>query len=111
MKIIAAGRNYPKHARELNNPVPAEPVIFLKPDTALLRDNQDFYLPEFSQDIHHEIEVVVRISKEGKHVSRKFASNYVDAVGLGIDFTARDLQQRLKEQGLDRKSTRLNSSH
>ncbi|QEC51008.1 2-keto-4-pentenoate hydratase/2-oxohepta-3-ene-1,7-dioic acid hydratase in catechol pathway [Anseongella ginsenosidimutans] len=100
MKIIAVGRNYAEHARELNNAVPEEPVIFLKPDTALLKDNNAFYLPEFAQEIHHEIEVVVRVCKEGKHVPEKFAGNYINAVGLGIDFTARDLQQRLKEQGL-----------
>lgn len=100
MKIIAVGRNYRAHARELENPLPDEPVIFLKPDTALLQDNQAFYLPEFSQEIHHEVEVVLRVCKEGKHVAEKFAGNYIDAAGVGIDFTARDLQQRLKKQGL-----------
>jgi len=100
MKIIAVGRNYTEHIAELDHAVPDEPVIFLKPDTALLKNNGAFYLPGFSQEIHHEIEVVLRICKEGKHVPEKFAGNYVDAVGLGIDFTARDLQQRLKKQGL-----------
>ncbi len=100
MKIIAVGRNYSEHAKELNNPVPEQPVIFLKPDTAVLKDGRDFYYPEFSQDIHHEIEVALRICKEGKHVSAKFASDYFDAVGLGIDFTARDIQQKHKEKGL-----------
>lgn len=100
MKIIAVGRNYPAHARELDNPVPDEPVIFLKPDTALLKNNDAFYLPEYSQEIDHEIEVVVRVCKEGKHVPEKFAGNYIDAVGLGIDFTARDLQRALKAKGL-----------
>lgn len=100
MKIIAVGRNYSEHAKELNNPVPAQPVIFLKPDTAVLKDNRDFYYPAFSQDIHHEIEVVLRICKEGRHVSPKFASTYYDAIGLGVDFTARDLQQKHKEKGL-----------
>lgn len=100
MKIIAVGRNYIEHANELNNPVPTTPVIFLKPDTALLKDNRDFYYPEFSKEVHYEVEVVLRICKEGKHVSEKFASNYFDQIGLGIDFTARDIQQRHKEKGL-----------
>jgi acylpyruvate hydrolase len=100
MKIIAIGRNYSEHAKELNNPVPTQPVIFLKPDTAILKDNRDFYYPEFSKDIHHEIEVVLRICKEGKHVQPKYAANYYDAIGLGIDFTARDIQQKHKEKGL-----------
>lgn len=100
MKIIAVGRNYVEHAHELGNEVPQDPVIFLKPDTALLKENKDFYYPEFSKEIHYEVEVVLRICKEGKHVAPKFAPNYFDAVGLGIDFTARDLQSRLKEKGL-----------
>lgn len=100
MKIIAVGRNYIDHAKELNNPVPDQPVIFLKPDTAVLKDNKDFYIPEFSKDIHYECEVVVRICNEGKHVSKKFAHKYYDAIGLGIDFTARDLQSQLKAKGL-----------
>ncbi|MGJ1421146.1 fumarylacetoacetate hydrolase family protein [Sphingobacterium spiritivorum] len=100
MKIIAVGRNYIDHAKELNNPVPKTPVIFMKPDTALLKDNKDFYYPEFSKDIHYEVEVVLRICKEGKHVSPKFAHTYYDAIGLGIDFTARDIQQQHKEKGL-----------
>lgn len=100
MKIICVGRNYREHARELNNPVPAQPVIFLKPDTAALRDNRDFYFPEFSTDIHHEVEVVLRVCKEGRHIHSKFASGYYDAIGLGIDFTARDIQQTHKEKGL-----------
>lgn len=100
MKVIAVGRNYSAHAEELNNPIPKEPVIFLKPDTAVLKNNRDFYYPDFSRDIHFETEVVVQICKEGKHVDEKFASNYYDKVGLGIDFTARDIQQKHKEQGL-----------
>ena len=100
MKIIAIGRNYAEHARELNNPIPTDPVIFLKPDTALLKDNKPFYHPEFSNDIHHEIELVLKISKEGKHIAEKFASGYFDEIGLGIDFTARDIQQKHKEKGL-----------
>ena len=100
MKIIAIGRNYAEHAKELNNPVPAVPVIFMKPDTAVLKDNKPFYHPEFSTDIHHEIELVLKVSKEGKHIAQKFASNYFDEIGLGIDFTARDIQQKHKEKGL-----------
>jgi acylpyruvate hydrolase len=100
MKIIAIGRNYAEHAKELNNPVPGVPVIFMKPETALLKDNKPFYHPDFSEDIHHEIEIVLKISKEGKHISEKFASNYFDEIALGVDFTARDIQSRHKEKGL-----------
>lgn len=100
MKIIAVGRNYINHAKELNNEVPTEPVIFLKPDTAVLKENKDFYYPEFSNDVHFEVEVVLRICNEGKHVAEKFAHKYYDAIGLGIDFTARDIQQKHKEKGL-----------
>ena len=100
MKIIAIGRNYAEHAKELNNPVPAIPVIFMKPDTALLKDNKPFYHPDFSDDIHHEIEIVLKISKEGKHIAEKFAAGYYEEVALGIDFTARDIQTRHKEKGL-----------
>src|SRR3984885_14662116 len=100
MKIIAIGRNYAEHAKELNNPVPGVPVIFMKPDTALLRENKPFYHPDFSEDIHHEIELVLKVCKEGKHISEKFAANYYDEIGLGVDFTARDIQSRHKEKGL-----------
>lgn len=100
MKIIAIGRNYAEHAKELNNPVPGVPVIFMKPDTALLRENKPFYHPDFSEDIHHEIEVVLKISKEGKNISEKFAPSYFEEIALGIDFTARDIQARHKEKGL-----------
>ncbi|AYL97069.1 fumarylacetoacetate hydrolase family protein [Mucilaginibacter celer] len=100
MKIIAIGRNYAEHAKELNNPVPTTPVIFMKPETALLKDNKPFYHPDFSEDVHHEIELVLKISKEGKHISEKFASGYYEEIGLGIDFTARDIQSRHKEKGL-----------
>jgi acylpyruvate hydrolase len=100
MKIIAIGRNYAEHAKELNNPVPTTPVIFMKPDTALLKDNKPFYYPEFSQDVHYEIELVLKVSKEGRHISEKFAADYFEEVGLGIDFTARDIQARHKEKGL-----------
>jgi len=100
MKVIAIGRNYAEHAKELNNPIPTTPVIFLKPDTAVLKDNKPFYHPDFSSDIHHEIEIVLKISKEGKHVSEKFAGKYFEEIGLGVDFTARDIQQKHKEKGL-----------
>lgn len=100
MKIIAVGRNYVEHAKELNNPIPAVPVIFMKPETALLKDNAPFYHPDFSTDIHYEIEIVLKICKEGKHIPEKFAGNYFDEIGLGIDMTARDIQQKHKEKGL-----------
>ena len=100
MKIIAIGRNYAEHAKELNNPVPTVPVIFMKPDTALLKENKPFYHPDFSEDIHHEIEIVLKINKEGKHINEKFAAGYFDEMALGVDFTARDIQQRHKEKGL-----------
>lgn len=100
MKILCIGRNYLAHARELNNEAPDEPVIFMKPDTSLLINNGDFYLPEFSQDIHHEVEVIYRVRREGKSIQPKFAMDYVDGIGIGIDFTARDLQTKLKEKKL-----------
>ncbi len=100
MKILCIGRNYAAHIQELKNEVPAEPVFFLKPDTALLRNNEAFYIPDFSKDMHHEVEVVLKISKRGKHISEKFATDYFNEIGIGIDFTARDLQSKLKEKGL-----------
>lgn len=100
MKIIAIGRNYAAHVKELNNPIPQSPVIFLKPDTAVLKDNKPFYIPDFSSDIHYELEVVLKICKEGKHISEKFAPNYYEEMGLGVDFTARDIQTLHKEKGL-----------
>ncbi|MBY0543229.1 MAG: fumarylacetoacetate hydrolase family protein [Sphingobacteriaceae bacterium] len=100
MKIIAIGRNYSAHAKELNNEVPTKPIIFLKPDTAVLKDNKPFYLPDFSSDIHYELEVVLKICKVGKHIAEKFAANYYDEIGLGIDFTARDIQAEHKAKGL-----------
>lgn len=100
MRIFAIGRNYAEHIQELNNERPDEPVIFTKPDTALLRNNDPFYYPDFSKDIHHEVELVLRICKEGKNIEEKFAHKYVDALTIGIDFTARDLQQKAKEKGL-----------
>lgn len=100
MKIICVGRNYAAHAKELNNPVEEDPVIFLKPETALIPPRQPFFYPSFSHDVHFETELIVRISKTGKNIQEKFASRYFDAVSLGIDFTARDLQQKLKTKGL-----------
>lgn len=100
MRIFAIGRNYAEHIQELNNERPDEPVIFTKPDTALLRNNAPFYYPDFSKDVHHEVELVLRICKEGKSIEEKFAHKYFDAIGVGIDFTARDLQQKAKEKGL-----------
>lgn len=100
MKIICVGRNYADHARELNNDVPTEPVIFLKPDSAILKDGKAFYVPDHLGSVHHELEIVLRICKNGKHISPKFAADYYDQIGLGIDFTARDLQTKLKNKGL-----------
>lgn len=99
MKIICIGRNYREHAEELGNEVPEKPVIFMKPDTALLK-GRDFYIPEFSQDIHYELEVVLKISRNGKYILKENASQYYHEIGLGIDFTARDLQSELKSKGL-----------
>jgi acylpyruvate hydrolase len=100
MKIFCVGRNYGEHAKELGNAVPENPVIFSKPDTALVRNNEPFYLPDFSNDVHHEIELVIRINKAGKKIGEKFARNYFNEIGLGIDFTARDVQSNLKAKGL-----------
>ncbi len=100
MKILAVGRNYINHAKELNNEVPKEPVLFMMPETALLQKNKDFYYPDFSQEIHYEVELVVRINRLGKHISEQFAYRYYDEIGIGIDFTARDLQKELKSKGL-----------
>ncbi len=100
MKIICIGRNYVKHIEELQNERPDEPVIFLKPDTAVVQKQFPFVIPEFSSDIHHEVEVLVKINKVGKYIDAKFAHKYYDEIGLGIDFTARDLQAKLKEKGL-----------
>lgn len=99
MKIICIGRNYIDHAKELNNPVPSQPLVFMKPATALLRSGNDFYYPDFSKNIHFELELVLRICKNGKYIEEKFASDYYEEIGLGIDFTARDLQDKCKEKG------------
>lgn len=100
MKIICIGRNYVKHIQELQNERPDEPVIFLKPDTAVVQKQFPFVIPEFTNDVHHEVEVLVKINKVGKYIDAKFAHKYYDEIGLGIDFTARDVQAKLKEKGL-----------
>jgi acylpyruvate hydrolase len=100
MKIICIGRNYAAHAKEMKSDIPSEPVFFMKPDTALLKDGAPFYFPDFTADLHHEIEIVLKISKAGKHIDEKFAHKYYDELTLGIDFTARDIQQKCKEKGL-----------
>ena len=100
MKLICIGRNYAAHIDELQNERPTEPVVFIKPDSAILPKGQDFYIPDFSQDIHYEVELLVKIKKVGKHIAQQFAHKYYDEIGLGIDFTARDLQSQLKAKGL-----------
>lgn len=100
MKILAIGRNYVEHIKELNNEVPDEPIVFMKPDTALLRNNDPFYYPDYSTDIHYEVELVVRINKVGKNIEKKFAATYYDEFAIGIDLTARDLQIKAKDKGL-----------
>ena len=100
MKLICIGRNYTEHIKELENEKPTDPVVFLKPDTAILLKNQPFFIPDFSNDVHYEVEILVKINRLGKHIDKKFAHKYYDEIGLGIDFTARDLQKQLKEKGL-----------
>lgn len=100
MKIICVGRNYADHISELNSATPSDPVLFLKPDSAVLLKNQPFFIPDFSNDVHYEVELLVRINRIGKHIDKKFAHKYYDEIGLGIDFTARDLQAKLKREGL-----------
>ncbi|HHZ64046.1 MAG TPA: FAA hydrolase family protein [Flavobacteriales bacterium] len=100
MKIICIGRNYSEHAKELNNPIPEEPVIFLKPDTALIHKNEPFFLPHHSSEIHHEVELVIKIVRLGKNIAENFAHKYFAEIGIGIDFTARDVQQEHKTKGL-----------
>lgn len=100
MKIICIGRNYINHAKELNNPVPEKPVFFIKPETAILKKNQPFFYPEFTKDLQHEVELVFKISKIGKHIQEEFAHKHYEEIGLGIDFTARDLQAEQKKKGL-----------
>ncbi len=100
MKIICIGRNYYSHIKELNNEIPAEPIFFIKPDTALLISNRPFYIPEFSKEIHYEVELILKICKSGKYINEKFALNYYNKIGIGIDFTARDIQRLHQAKGL-----------
>ncbi len=100
MKIVCIGRNYTAHIEELENEKPEDPVVFIKPDTSVLLKKQPFFIPDFSEDVHHEVEILIKINRVGKHIDRKFAHKYYDQIGLGIDFTARDLQHKLKEKGL-----------
>jgi len=100
MKIICIGRNYAEHAYELNNEIPEEPVFFMKPDSSLLRNNSPFYIPDWTNEVHHEIELVIKINRLGKNIEKPFAHRYYSEIGLGIDFTARDVQRKLKEKGL-----------
>ncbi|MDO5986349.1 fumarylacetoacetate hydrolase family protein [Flavivirga amylovorans] len=100
MKLICIGRNYTEHIKELENEKPTDPVVFLKPDTAILLKKQPFFIPDFSNDVHHEVEILVKINRVGKYIDRKFAHKYYKEIGLGIDFTARDLQSQLKAKGL-----------
>jgi 2-keto-4-pentenoate hydratase/2-oxohepta-3-ene-1,7-dioic acid hydratase in catechol pathway len=100
MKIICVGRNYVEHIKELNNEQPEDPVIFMKPETAVPLKNEPFFYPDFSQDVHHEVEILVKINRVGKNIEEKFAHKYYDEIGVGIDFTARDLQSKLKAKGL-----------
>ena len=100
MKLICIGRNYTDHIKELENEKPTDPVVFLKPDTSILLKKQPFFIPDFSDDVHYEVEILVKIKKVGKHIDKKFAYKYYDDIGLGIDFTARDLQSQLKAKGL-----------
>lgn len=100
MKIICIGRNYAEHAKELNNPVPKEPVFFMKPETALLPKNNPFVYPSFSKDVHHEVEIVLKVNRVGKHIEERFAHKYFNEIAVGVDFTARDIQQQCKENGM-----------
>ncbi len=100
MKLICIGRNYTDHIEELENEKPTDPVIFMKPDTAILLKKQPFFIPDFSNEIHHEVEILIKIKKVGKYIDKKFAHKYYDEISLGIDFTARDLQTSLKQKGL-----------
>lgn len=100
MKIICIGRNYVAHIRELSNEIPDEPVFFMKPDSSLLRNNDPFYIPDWTNDVHYEIELVLRVSRLGKAIEKKFAHRYYNQIGLGVDFTARDVQNQLKAKGL-----------
>lgn len=99
MKIFAIGQNYIEHNKELNSANPTEPVVFMKPDTAALKNNKPFYIPDFSDEVHYETELIVKINRIGKNIAPKYAHRYYDEIGLGVDFTARDIQRRLKKEG------------
>jgi 2-keto-4-pentenoate hydratase/2-oxohepta-3-ene-1,7-dioic acid hydratase in catechol pathway len=99
MKILAIGQNYAEHNKELNNAIPKEPVVFMKPDSALLKNNKPFFIPDFSQELHYETELIIKFNRLGKNIDAKFAQRYFTEIGLGVDFTARDLQRRLKAEG------------
>jgi len=99
MKIFCIGRNYADHAKEMNSSVPSQPMVFMKPPTALLKNNDDFYYPEFTKNLHYEVELVLKIAKNGKMIAAPFAASYIESIGLGIDFTARDIQAKCKEKG------------
>ena len=99
MKIIAIGQNYTEHNKELNSKHPTEPVVFMKPDSAMLKSNKPFYLPDFSEDLHYETELIIKINRLGKNIAPQFAQRYFAEIGLGVDFTARDLQRKLKANG------------
>ncbi len=99
MKIIAIGRNYAEHAKEMNSAVPKQPIFFMKPETSIIRNNKPFFYPDFSKEVHYETEIVIKICRLGKNIETQFANRYYDEIGLGIDFTARDLQQKCKEKG------------
>lgn len=99
MKIFAIGQNYLEHIKELNAQIPTEPVVFMKPDTAALRNNKPFFIPDFSQELHYETELIIKINRLGKNIAAKYAHRYYSEIGLGIDFTARDIQRKLKEEG------------
>jgi acylpyruvate hydrolase len=100
MKIICIGWNYTKHIKELNSQLPSKPVFFMKPDSAILRNNKPFFLPDFSQDVQHEVEIVLKINRLGKNIAPEFANRYFEEIGIGIDFTARDLQNECKQKGM-----------
>lgn len=100
MKIICIGRNYVAHVQELKNEMPEEPMFFMKPDSSLLRNNDPFYIPEWTNEVHHELELILKINRIGKNIEKRFAHRYYDEIGLGIDFTARDVQNKLREKGL-----------
>lgn len=99
MKIFAIGQNYSEHNKELNNTIPQEPVVFMKPDSALLKNNKPFYIPDFTQELHYETELIVKFNRLGKNIDSKFAGRYFTEIGLGVDFTARDIQRKLKAEG------------